>query len=245
MNKTQYFLKKHSSTILTVIGAGGVVATSVLAVKATPKAMLLLEEAKNVKGDELTPVEVVKAAWKPYVPAVIVGTSTIACIFGINYLSTKNQASLMSAYALLDSSFKEYREKVNDVYGEDADLKIIQEVAESKFDEDAESDDDKVWFFDYQSVRFFESTMDQVLRAETEFLELLQNRGYACLNEYYDILGLPHCDFGYQLGWHDSEKIDPYDCEELEFSYEKTTMKNGKECWIIDVNLSPESDYIL
>jgi hypothetical protein len=239
MNKTQYFLKKHSSTILTVVGATGVVGTAVLAVKATPKALLLLEEAKKEKQDELTPVEVVKVAWKPYIPAILVGSSTIACIFGANYLNTKNQASLMSAYALLDSSFKEYRAKVNEIHGEDADIKIVQEVASDKFDENMELEDDKLLFFDYQSIRFFESTMDQVLRAETEFLELLHNRGYACLNEYYDLLGLPHCDFGYQLGWYDYEQNDPYECEELEFNYEETTMKNGGKCWVIDVNMTP------
>lgn len=245
MNRVQYFLKKNSTNILTVVGATGVVATSVLAVKATPKALILLEEAKNEKGSELTPIEVVKAAWKPYIPAAIVGTSTIACIFSINYLSTKNQASLMSAYALLDSSFKEYRAKVNDVYGEDADDKVKQEIMESNYDEAMRLSEDKQLFFDYHSLHFFEATMDHVLRAESAFLELIQERGYACINEYYDLLGIPHIPEGYQLGWFDSEKIDPYGCEELEFDYSKRTRDDGVECWIIDMNLPPTVDYIL
>lgn len=245
MNKTQYFLRKHSSTILTVAGAGGVVATSVLAVKATPKALGLLEEAKNEKGDDLTPIEVVKAAWKPYIPAVIVGTSTIVCIFGINYLSTKNQASLMSAYALLDSSYKEYRNKVNELYGEEADLNVKQEITRSKIREDMEPDETEEWFFDFQSVQFFKSTMDKVLRAESEFLERLHERGYACLNEYYDLLGIPNILEGYQLGWCDMEAIDPYGCEELEFSYNKVIRDDGLECWVIDVNNSPTADYFI
>ena len=245
MNRVQYFLKKHSSTILTVAGATGVVATSVLAVKATPKALLLLEEAKNEKGDDLTPVEVVKTAWKPYIPAVVVGTSTIACIFSINYLSVKNQASLMSAYALLDSSYKEYREKVNETYGEEADHNVKRNIAQSKITEDMEPDETEEWFFDFQSVQFFKSTMDKVLRAESEFLEILHNRGYACLNEYYDLLGIPNIPDGNQLGWYDMENIDPYGCEELEFSYFKTVRSDGLECWVIDVNNSPTTDYIL
>lgn len=245
MNRVQYFLKKHSSTILTVAGASGVVATSVLAVKATPKALLLLEEAKKDKGDELTPVEVVKAAWKPYVPAAIVGTSTIACIFGINYLSVKNQASLMSAYALLDSSYKEYQNKVKELHGEEADVNIKHEVAKSKFDDSLVFDEDKMMFFDYYSMNWFESTMDDVLRAESEFLEILENRGYACINEYYDILALPHVGFGYQLGWFDIENNDPYNCHGLEFNYEKGVMPNGKEYCVISTNMPPVADYIL
>lgn len=245
MNKTQYFLKKHSSTILTVAGATGVVVTSVLAVKATPKAMKLLEEAKKDKGGDLTPVEVVKAAWKPYIPAVAVGVSTVACIFSINYLSVKNQASLMSAYALLDSSYKEYQNKVKELHGEEADVNIKHEVAKSKFDDTLTFDEDKMMFFDYYSMNWFESTMDSVLRAESEFLEILESRGYACINEYYDILALPHVEFGYQLGWFAVENNDPYNCHELEFNYEKGVMPNGKEYCIISTNMPPAADYIL
>ena len=245
MNKVQYFLQKHSSTILTTMGAAGVVGTSVLAVKATPKALLLLEEAKNEKGEELTPVEVVKVAWKPYIPAAIVGTSTIACIFGANFLNIKNQASLMSAYALLDSSYREYREKVKEIYNEEADINVKHEVIRSKFDDDMKPEDDKVLFFDYQSMQFFESTMPQVLHAENAFLETLNNRGYACMNEYYDLLGIPRADFGYQLGWFALENNDPYNCHELEFNYEKVVLKDGVECFIITTNNPPAADYIL
>ena len=46
----QLFLRRNSSTILTCAGGVGVVATAVLTAKATPKAMRLLEEARNEKG---------------------------------------------------------------------------------------------------------------------------------------------------------------------------------------------------
>ena len=54
------FLKKHSSTILTCMGGVGVVATTITAVKATPKALSLLEEAKRKKGEDLTGIEKIK-----------------------------------------------------------------------------------------------------------------------------------------------------------------------------------------
>lgn len=244
MNKVEVFLKKHSSTILTVAGATGVVATTVLAVKATPKALTLIDEAMNEKGGELTPVETIKAAWKPYIPAALIGCSTIACIFGINYLSTKNQASLASAYALLDSTFKEYRNAVNEVYGEDADLNVRGEVANSKYDEKVELENDELLFFDYQSMQFFKATMKHVMEAECAFKDLIHEQGFACLNDYYDLLGIDHIKQGSQLGWFDMERIDPYGCEELEFVYEKV-MKDGTEFWIIDTNMSPTVDYIL
>ena len=90
------FLTRNASTILTFIGAGGVIATSVIAVKATPGALKLLERAKEEKGEDLTTLEKVKVAGPAYIPAVVTGASTIACIFGANVLNKRNQASLMS-----------------------------------------------------------------------------------------------------------------------------------------------------
>ena len=245
MNKMQYFLKKNSSTILTVVGAVGVVGTSVLSVKATPKALILLDEAEKEKGEKLTPLEVVKVGWKPYIPAVIMGASTIACIFGANILNTKKQASLMSAYALLDNSYKEYRNKMIELYDKEADIQVRGKIAESHLDENMERDENKLLFFEYQSMQFFEATMDHVMQAECAFKELLNTRGYACMNEYYELLGIDGIPEGSQLGWYDNEHIGPYGVEELEIYYERTTMKNGTECWIIDMNNPPTVDYIL
>lgn len=244
MNKFELFLKRNSSTILTVVGATGVVATAVLSVKATPKALKLLDEAKKEKGEDLTIVETVKVAWKPYIPAVITGFSTIACVLGANVLNTKNQASLMSAYALLDNSFKEYRDAAKRVYGDDADTKIKSEIVEMNV-EDMELNEGTLLFFDFQSMRHFISTMNKVQQAECEFLELIRNRGYGTMNEYYSLLGIPPVDFGDRLGWTDMEHIGPYGCEELEFYYEHTTMKNGMPCWTIDTNVSPSSDLLM
>lgn len=246
MNKTSYFLKKHSSTILTVISAGGVVATTILAVKATPKASKLMLKAELEKGDKLTPVEVVKATWKPYVPAMISGVSTIVCIFGINYISTKKQASLMSAYALLENSYREYRKKTELLYGDEADDNVKNKIVECKFNESGiNPQEEKLLFFDYQSMQFFESTMEHVMVAENKFLDIMNEKGYGCLNEYYDILGIPGVEYGYQLGWYDFENNDPYNCHGLEFNYEKTMLNGDVECWIINMSMPPSFDYII
>lgn len=246
MNKTQMFLKRHSSTILTVFGAAGVVGTTILAVRATPKALKLLEEARTDKGEDLTIIETIKVAWKPYIPTAFVGLSTIACLFGANYLNTKSQASLMSAYALLDRTYKEYKEQVEDTYGKDISNKLEHEIVKAKYDEGLGFADDALLFFDYQSMQFFESTMQAVLHAENEFLEMFNARGYACLNEYYDILGIPRVNYGYQLGWFCMlENNDPYNCRELTFDYEEITVGDGRPCWVIHTSIPPTFDYVL
>lgn len=244
MSKAEYLLKKHSPTILTVVGVSGVVITSILSVKATPKALMLIEKAKEDKGDNLTIPETIRVAWKPYVPAVISGLSTIACIIGINYISAKRQASLMSAYVLLDNTFKEYRNKVNDIYGEDADTKVRNELVNSKYDGQILLNEGEELFFDYNSMQFFISTMDKVLQAESEFLKILEYSDYVTMNEYYKILGIPKISTGDVRGWYFLEYNDPYDCEELEFSYEQNVLPDGTPCWIITTNNEPRVDWI-
>ena len=113
------FAKRNASTVLTCLGGVGVVATTVLAVKATPKALQLIEEEKQKKGEELPKWEVVKTTGPKYIPTVLMGVSTLAFIFGSNILSKRKQASLISAYALLDESYKKYRRKVIELYGEE------------------------------------------------------------------------------------------------------------------------------
>lgn len=160
--------RSQVSTLLTCIGAIGVVATSIMAVKATPKATKLLEASEKEKGDKLTKMEVVKIAGPAYIPSVIVGLSTIACIFGANILTRNSQASMASAYALLDRSYKEYRNKVNALYGEEADERVVAEVANDHYDEydesviDEESDDVKL-FFDYNTLKMFRAPMNKVI----------------------------------------------------------------------------------
>ena len=168
VNVSTSFLKRNASTILTCIGAAGVIATSIAAVKATPKAEMLLREAEEEKGDKLTPLEMVQTAGPAYIPSLLIGASTIACIFGANILSARQQASIMSAYGLLDASYKEYQSKVKELYGEEGDQKAKEEVAKVHYTEIPEKiSEDKQLFFDFATLNYFESTMDEVLQKVT------------------------------------------------------------------------------
>ena len=231
--------RKYASTILTFISAAGVIATTALAIEATPRAIELIVEAEGEKGTKLTPLEMVQAAWKPYIPAVVSGLSTIACIFGANYLNTRTQASLMSAYAVLDNSYKEYRKKVNELYESDADNKVRHEIIKNKFVRDMPLDEDKELFFDYDGMQWFQSTLGEVQLAERVLNQMFRSKGYVCVNDFYDILGVPTIEYGYNLGWSSALNDDVYGYSELKFEYEKTELEDGLECWIISMNCSP------
>ena len=249
MTKAELFLRKYSSTILTFVGAAGVVTTSVLAVKATPKAMRLIADKKEELGyphdceERLTVIETVKVAWKPYVPAIISGVSTIACIFGANYLSTRTQASLMSAYALLDNTYREYRNKTKELYPEES-SKFEHEIIKSKLNHDIELDADKELFYDYHSMRDFESTFEEVKHAEYLLNQKLSKDGFACLNDFYDFLGISHVPYGYQLGWSTMTSDEVYGQAPLELVFDKAVMDDGLECNIISITFPPSLEYI-
>ena len=243
--KTKLFFKRNSSTILTCVGSIGVAATAVLAVKATPKAIRLLELAEEEKGEELTTLETVKIAGPAYIPAAITGVSTIACIFGANILSKRQQASLMSAYALVENSYKEYKNKIKILYGDDADKEITKEIVKDRYENyDVSVSDEKQLFFDYFSMRYFESTMEEVLIGENNFNKNLTLNGYASLNELYDSLGIPRVDYGYELGWSHEARGAFYGYSWIDFEHEKITLEGDLECCIISMSHEPTADFL-
>lgn len=249
MNELVYrstlFLKRNSATILTCIGAVGVVVTSVASVKATPKALDLLEKAREEKGEELTKIEVVKAAGSAYIPAVLIGASTIACIFGANALNKRQQAALMSAYALLDRSYSEYRNKVAELYGEDANKNVITEISKDHYEDSdiREVEDGKELFFDFYSMQYFESTMEDVLQAEYNLNRNLTVYGFASLGEFYDELGIGSTAATRSVGWSAEAGGMFYGYSWIDFEHERVDVGDGLECWCISFAHDPAPGY--
>lgn len=242
---SKVFLKKNASTILTCAGGVGVVATAVLAVKATPKALERIETAKKEKGEPLSKWETVQVAGPAYIPAVVTGVSTVACIFGANILNKRQQAALMSAYAFLDNSYKEYKAKVGEVYGEEANAHIKEEIVRDKYidDEIHLEDTNKELFYDMFSERYFESTMADVIKAEYEINKKISNFGGAYVNEFYELLDIPQLDYGTSMGWSTGSLMSIKWNQWLDFEHKKVTMDDGLECCIITMAVEPMFDY--
>lgn len=240
VHRASLYVRRNAPTILTCVGGIGVVATSVMAVKATPKALRLLEEAKAEKGEDLTKLEIVKTAGPAYIPAVVTGAATIACIFGANTLNQRQQASLASAYALIDNSYKEYKKKVADLYGAEADAQIKQEIAKDKYKKsDIQEEDDKLLFYDEFSGKYFNATMEDVLRAEYYVNREIDNLGWATLNEFYLKVGLEPIEGGFDIGWTEEENRERYWQAWVDFTHRKVTLDDGLECYIISMFQEP------
>lgn len=248
LNKSQTFLKRNSATILTFAGAAGVIATTVTAVKATPKAVRLLEQAKEEKGEDLTKLEVVKIAGPAYVPATVIGVGTIACIFGANMLNKRNQASLMSAYALVDSAYKDYRKKVDELYGDEAGAQIRAELAKDTYEENDDEkpvllEDGKRLYYDFYSKQYFEARPYDVQKAEYEVNRTLMMDDGVYLNEWYDLIGLKRLEHGDNFGWNTSTNMDAYWQTWIDFHHEKVVMDDGLECIIISFSQEPYPNF--
>ena len=258
-------IRKHMPVILTYAGVCGVVGTAVMAVRATPKALSLIQLEKErinaelyktakengkeefPRVDKLTPKEVIAVAWKCYIPSIMFGFSTIACIISIHALDKRNQASLASAYAMLNETYKQYRDAAKSVYGEDADAKIQAEIAKDTFisadgmavySPDADFSD-KLLFYDFFSKRYFESTLAAVLTAEYHINRNLQLRGYSTINEFYEFLGLDGIKFGDKMGWGIDELVTDCGCLWLDFENHKAKMDDGLECFIVSPIYEP------
>ena len=112
INITKNLVTRYSSEILVATGIVGMLTTTVIAVKATPKAMQLIEEAKEEKGEELTKLETVKAAAKVYIAPAITAVTSTACIIGASKINRRRNAALATAYAISEAALNEYKDKV-------------------------------------------------------------------------------------------------------------------------------------
>lgn len=241
-------LKKHSPEILVVAGIAGTVVSAVLACKATTKVAEILDETKGtldtihegmetgaINGQEYTNEDgkkdtvVVYAQTgmklaKLYGPAIILGTLSVTSILASNNILRKRNVALGAAYAAIDKSFKEYRGRVIERFGEQVDTELKYGIKAKKFEEievDSETGKEKkvkktvmvadpnlqsdyAVYFDSKS-RNYETNPDynrMFLKAQQAFAnDKLQTRGHLFLNEVLDDLDLPRTPAGQIVGW--------------------------------------------
>lgn len=247
-SKTVMKLKKHSLEILVVAGIAGTVVSAVLACKATTKVAEILDETKGtldtihegmetgaINGQEYTTEDgkkdtvVVYAQTgmklaKLYAPAIILGTLSITSILASNNILRKRNVALGAAYAAIDKSFKEYRGRVIERFGEQVDTELKYGIKAKKFEEievdpetgkekkvkktvmvaDPNLQSDYAVYFDSKS-RNYETNPDynrMFLKAQQAFAnDKLQTRGHLFLNEVLDDLDLPRTPAGQIVGW--------------------------------------------
>lgn len=252
LHKVGFKIKKHSPEILAVAGVVGTVTSVVLACKATLKVNDVLDETreniekihdgvekkKHTADGELYTQELANRDLalvyvqtgvkfvKLYGPAVALGVTSIGCLLASNNILRKRNAALAAAFTAVDTSFKEYRGRLIERFGEngkalDRELRYnikAKEIEERIVDENGnettvtktvEVVDPNA--YSLYSVVFCEGSRGWTRNAELNKVFLVQTQnhlndklkanGYLTLNEVYDSLGFQRTAYGQIAGW--------------------------------------------
>ena len=236
-------MKKHSPEILTGIGIAGMITTTVMAVRATPKALILIEEKKDeLKTDILSGKEIVKTAWPCYIPAAVIGSVSVFCLIGASSTNLRRNAALATAYTLSESTLKEYQEKVVETIGEKKEQSILDAVAKDKIAKNPVQEviltekGGNTICYDVISGRYFKSDIDKIRKAENELNRQMRDEMYVTLNEFYYEIGLDGTKLGDDLGWN-------IDKGYIELNFSSHLDANGTPCLVIDYRVVPVYDY--
>ena len=248
LGKGKFQLKKHGPEILVISGIVGVVASGILACKATTKASGILEEHKDrmdqihkvvelskendtisydendIKKDTATVfLQTGLKFAKTYALSIGIGVMSITCILVGHNILRKRAIAVAAAYNTLSESFKAYRGRVADRFGDDVEYQLrhgikAEEVEETVVDEDGNEKTVKktVDVIDPNKVSDFARIFDdgnigweKDAEHNLAFLKMQQNyanhilttRGYLFLNEVYDMLGFNKTKAGQVVGW--------------------------------------------
>lgn len=238
-------LTKYSPGILTGIGITGMIGATFMAVKATPKALYLIEAKKEESEvEELTPVETIKTCWKCYIPATLTTVVSAACLIGASTVSAKRNAALATAYSISEAALREYQEKVVEVIGEKKEKVVRDAVAKDQIERDPVTKSEVVIIdsnsntlcYEPLSGRYFKSTIDKIKKAEIKLDRQMIQEMYVSLNDFYWEIGLDGTDLGDKMGWNLSKGY-------MDLSFSSQLADDGTPCAVIVYGIPPVYDY--
>lgn len=239
--KLGHGINKESPTILTGISITGLISTAILAARAAPAAGKIIEEAdaKLNWDEDLTLLEKVKLTWKLYLPAGLVGLSTITCIIGANSIHLRRNAALVGLYTFTEGALKEYQQKVIEVIGDKKDGKIRDEIAQDKLDKNPIDGYNVILtgqgqhlFYDSLSSRYFKSDIETVRKAINDFNVELFKDMYRTLNDFYDELDIEGTEMGRNMGWNVEDGT-------LEVRFSAKIATSGEPCVVLNYPVQP------
>lgn len=246
LNNVRTSLKENAPTITVALGITGMITTTVLAVKATPKALQLIEEAKKAKHtDKLTVIDTVKATWKCYVPAVLLGGASVGCLIWGNSENTRRNAALATAYKVSETALTEYRAKVVETLGEKKEQHIRDELDKDRLEKNPVSKNDVIvtgkgntLFYDYNSDRYFYSDIDRVNRVVNELNRRMVTgmEMYVSLADFYDEIGLDRTPTSEDLGWTVDKGL-------IDVEFGSQIAKDGRPCVVLHHRNAPQYGY--
>lgn len=214
----QKFFAKNGPTILTVLGACGVIGTAVSSSDAALKAKAVIDKESSEK--ELSKADKGLIYTKAYLPTVLLGGATLLCIFGSNKLSKQKLAAVSAAYLLSEQKFSEYKETAQDLLGTKTSTAVQDEIVQRHIDNNPPNDGNTIkttvdgplhtsLWYDETSGRYFYSNIEYIRKAELAGQRLVDEEGFCSVNDIYAQLGIPEIPLGDNNGWlqNDSHNV--------------------------------------
>lgn len=245
------------------LGTGAILVAGVMVGVATPKAMKLIEDAQVAKTkrfkqmrekapddavmdetDELTWVEIIKAGWKPYAPAIMTAVVGVACIVGGTRANARRNAALSAAYTVVEQTLNDYTAKTKEIVGEKKEKEIRDAIAEDELKKHPLSGCNvvrmpkcgKTLCYDVRSREYFMSDYNTIKKVENDLNRRLRSEMFISLNEVYDEFGIVHDDeLGDDIGWN----VD----NELEFTISSKIAENNEPCLVVNYVIAPRYDF--
>lgn len=252
-------VKQHSPAILTGMGTIGFVTTVVLSVKATPKALDLIAEEKNRRFNDdedpeaMTTIDIVKVAWKPYIPAAVLGVASIGCFVGAQGISGARNVALAGAYSVAEKTIDRYKDELFSNLDEEKAQEVVDHISKKALeDAEKEKSPEKIekeqsdlpaiiagngsyLCWDSMSDRYFRSDKETIRRAVNDFNQELIGGTWMDLNDWYSYVGLPSIPVGEALGWSSMKLLD------VKFSAQVS--QSGEPCIVVDYYSLPTTNF--
>ncbi|NBJ87883.1 DUF6353 family protein [Acutalibacter sp. 1XD8-36] len=178
-------LKERSPEILVGIGIVGMIGAAIMAVKATPKALEQIKETERETKESLTPKDTFKVTWRNYVPSVVTGTLSAACIIGANSIHLRRKAALSAACALSETALANFKSHAIERIGEKKVKEIADDVAKEQIGKNPVSDKEIIFTskgntlcYDPWCGRYFRGDIDYIRKAEYYLNQEMQSMGY-------------------------------------------------------------------
>ena len=250
----KFLVSDNSTTVLTGMGVAGTVTTAYLTGRASFKAAHLIEQDKQLL-EEMAATEngepafikqtlprKIKLAWRLYIPPAGVCAVTVASIIVGSKISSKKIAALTVASVTSERALQEYKSKVIEKIGDRENQKIRDEVAQDRVNNQPVNAREviiagtgEVLCYDMVTGRYFQSTVEEIKRAENKINHELVNFMSASLSSFYDEIGLPATSYTDSVGWNMNNRM------EVQFSTVMST--DQRPCIAIDFVNPPIADY--
>jgi hypothetical protein len=239
----------NQSTILTGMGVTGVVTTVIFTTRATFKAAELIEreerKAQDSTGDleyELNTKAKVKLIWPLYIPPASVAVTTIAAIVMANHEASKKIAALTVASGISERALQEYKDKVIEKLGDKKAVDIRDSIAQDRVNKTPLNTREiiiagtgEVLCFDITTGRYFQSSVEEIRRAENKINFEIINHMYSSLSSFYDEIGLPPTPYSDTVGWNGNELF--------EVTLSTVLSPDNRPCVAIDFVRAPFAEY--